>query len=68
MVILNSIKARKKTFLSDPNWILLPWANRPKDMHQKLLDVAVELPTVLEEFDMIKNGKLAVQNPTRENL
>lgn len=56
MIIVNSMRSRKKTFLSDPDWLQKPWANRPKDIHQALLDIGAKLPTVLEEFDMVKFG------------
>ena len=46
--------ARQACFLSEPEWLTLPWKNHPKNMLHKMADVMVFLPVVLETYDHLQ--------------
>lgn len=57
--ILTTLRAstgRKACFLSQPQWLTIPWNNHPKNMQHKLVDVMVFLPVVLETYDTMKTN------------
>jgi hypothetical protein len=45
---------RKKTVLSDQEWKTTSWNYYRKTPKDKLIDVLVEMPTLLEEFDVLQ--------------
>ncbi|KAE8151650.1 putative C6 finger domain protein [Aspergillus avenaceus] len=53
---------RKPTFMASKEWLTVPWAGDapPKDILQRLLDVAVDIPGYLSQIDefsaMLKNS------------
>lgn len=49
-----ALKRRERTPLANPDWQQIPWTYHPKDLLQKLLDVMIQLPAILAEFDAIK--------------
>lgn len=49
-----ALKRRERTPLANPEWQQIPWTHHPKDLMQKLLDVMIQLPAILAEFDAIK--------------
>jgi hypothetical protein len=49
-----ALKRRERTPLANPEWQQIPWTYHPKDLMQKLLDVIIQLPAILAEFDAIK--------------
>ncbi|KAM7210273.1 hypothetical protein V8F06_014352 [Rhypophila decipiens] len=48
---LSSILQRKKLVLSDPSWKTVPWKVTPKNLKDVLVDVLVDMPGLVEEFD-----------------
>lgn len=56
-VTIVALKRRERTPLADPQWQQIPWTYHPKDLRQKLLDVMIQLPAILAEFDAIKAVK-----------
>ncbi|EED12247.1 conserved hypothetical protein [Talaromyces stipitatus ATCC 10500] len=54
--VLRSLILRKSTFLSKAEWIEAPWSSRPKNSYHKFLDLAAEVPDLLEQIDSISTG------------
>jgi hypothetical protein len=46
---------RKKSFLSDLRWKTVPWKYRAKSQKDTLLDILVNIPTLLEECDLLRS-------------
>ena len=46
-----SAKHRKKLFVADPAWKTIPWTGRPKPQRDHLLDLLLDIPGILEEYD-----------------
>ena len=55
--IIAALKRREYTFLSEPEWKQVPFTRKQKDIRQELLDILVELPSLLAEFDRVKELK-----------
>lgn len=55
---------KKTSYLSKPEWKTIPWRLRSKTLLDKLLDVFVDVPTILEEFNQL----LAIKDPTSSDL
>lgn len=56
-ILYSAILRRKKTFLEDPEWLEVPWRAMPcKTYHDRLVDLAVSLPGILEEFDKLRSA------------
>jgi hypothetical protein len=53
--IISAIRQRKRSILSDPEWKLLPWINRQKTSKDALYDILVDVPTVLENADLMRD-------------
>lgn len=51
---ISAMRTRKKTVLSDQEWKTTPWNYYGKTPKDKLIDVLVEMPTLLEEFDVLQ--------------
>jgi hypothetical protein len=51
---ISATRTRKKTVLSDQEWKTTPWNYYGKTPKDKLIDVLVEMPTLLEEFDVLQ--------------
>jgi hypothetical protein len=47
---------RKKTVLSNPEWKNIPWREIPKTPKDFLIDILVEMPTLLEDLDIAKDS------------
>lgn len=48
---------RKRTFLDDPDWLTIPWRDLPcKTYFDILIDHAVKIPSLLEEFDTLRSS------------
>lgn len=57
--IISTIRAstaRKRSFLSEPQWLSVPWQNHPKNMLHKLVDVMVFLPSIFEGYDDVETS------------
>ena len=48
-----ALSARTGTFLSGAEWMTKPWSNRSKDAIDMAMDVLVQIPGVLEEWETI---------------
>lgn len=48
-----AIRSRKKSVLSNPDWKTIPWEQHAKTQKDKLLDILIEIPTLLEESDIL---------------
>ncbi|KAH7137893.1 hypothetical protein EDB81DRAFT_76298 [Dactylonectria macrodidyma] len=53
--IINDIQLRRPSFLSEPAWKNIPWLEEPKDPKDVLLDVLVDIPGILGEFDSMQS-------------
>jgi hypothetical protein len=51
--VLKALKLRKSTFLSRQEWTSTPWLSNTKDKFQQFLDLAVVIPTSLEQVDSL---------------
>ncbi len=54
LITIRYSTARKACFLSQPQWLTLPWKNHAKNMLHKMMDVMVFLPEVLETYDNLQ--------------
>ncbi|KAK2787101.1 hypothetical protein FQN52_007367 [Onygenales sp. PD_12] len=61
----SAIQARKRTVLSNPEWKTVPWREIPKTPKDRLIDIFVEIPTLLENLDIMRGCQEA---DTREAL
>jgi hypothetical protein len=52
--------ARKRTPLAEPAWMMIPWSKSSKTHKDKLVDIFVEIPSLLEDLDHLK------QSPTEQ--
>ncbi|KAM7186037.1 Sterigmatocystin biosynthesis regulatory protein [Rhypophila sp. PSN 637] len=48
---LSSILQRKRLVLGDPAWKTVPWQLSPKNLKDVLVDVLVDMPGLVEDFD-----------------
>ena len=55
-VTIRASTARKACFLSQPQWLTIPWRNHPKNMQHKLVDIMVFMPVVLEMYDNVQES------------
>jgi hypothetical protein len=55
--ILKSMTNRKSTFLSEAQWIQVPWSLQPKNSFHRFLDLAAEVPSLLEQADALPRVK-----------
>lgn len=56
MQVLRSLTVRKSTFLSKAEWIDVPWSSGAKSSYHKFLDLAAEVPSILEQIDSLSAG------------
>ncbi|KAK2795132.1 hypothetical protein FQN51_000551 [Onygenales sp. PD_10] len=61
----SAIQARKRTVLSNLEWKTVPWREIPKTPKDRLIDIFVEIPTLLENLDIMRGCQEA---DTREAL
>jgi hypothetical protein len=50
--------SRKSTFLSNPEWISIPWSLTLKNSFHQFLDLAAEVPGLLELVDTLPSATL----------
>jgi len=54
-ILFSAIVRRKKTFLTDIEWLTIPWRDVPvKTYHDILIDHATRIPGLLEQFDNLR--------------
>lgn len=53
-----AIASRKKTFLANDDWKTVPWSadGHPKDILHLLLDISVDIPEFLGNYDALKSA------------
>jgi hypothetical protein len=56
MQVLRSLTLRKSTFLSKAEWINVPWPQGAKNSYHQFLDLAAEVPSILEQIDSLAGG------------
>lgn len=56
-ILFSAILRRKKTFLAQQEWLSIPWQSMPcKTPHDVLVDIAADLPGLLEKFDLLRSS------------
>ena len=45
--------SNKRTFLSDPAWLTVPWTEEPKSPRDDLIDILVQIPALFEDIDIL---------------
>ncbi|KAH7018443.1 uncharacterized protein B0I36DRAFT_388652 [Microdochium trichocladiopsis] len=64
-----AIKLRKKVFLAEPRWRTVPWLYYKKSPRDRILDILIDLPTMLEDLDSMKSISSAMaQRKHREQI
>lgn len=53
---MRSLALRKSTFLSKAEWIGIPWPQGAKNSYHQFLDLAAEVPGILEQIDSVSAG------------
>ncbi|KAH7144321.1 hypothetical protein B0J13DRAFT_42182 [Dactylonectria estremocensis] len=53
--IFHGLGQRQATFLAQPEWIEKPWETTPKDHHDLLMDLFLQLPSILSKIDALDN-------------
>ncbi|KAH8670100.1 hypothetical protein BGZ60DRAFT_375305 [Tricladium varicosporioides] len=49
----SSLLTRKKSILSHDEWKTIPWSLQPKTPKDQLTDILVDIPSLLEDFDIM---------------
>jgi hypothetical protein len=49
-----AMRRREPCVFASPEWMTLPWMNRSKDIKDEIIDLMVQLPGMMGEFDDIK--------------
>jgi hypothetical protein len=55
-ITISACTTRKWCFLSEPQWLTVPWKNHDKNLLHRLLDVMVFLPHLLERLDFLETN------------
>jgi hypothetical protein len=53
--VFDALRRRKSTFLADPEWRDNPSKHEPYDLYGELWDLIVDLPSILEQADILSN-------------
>lgn len=67
-IIMTALLQEKRTFLSDPIWKTAPWTYYPKTPRDHLLDIFVDIPSVLEGVKAMKAWKSEAKKAEYEYL
>jgi hypothetical protein len=51
---ISAIRERKRSVLSNPEWKTVPWTQNQKTVKDILLDIMIDMPGLLEEFDKME--------------
>ncbi|KAL1648405.1 hypothetical protein SLS58_002158 [Diplodia intermedia] len=54
--MIQAARARKKSIFSEPEWKEVPWQAIPKTPKDALLDIMLDLPTLMESLDNLVEG------------
>ncbi|PYH40047.1 uncharacterized protein BP01DRAFT_427354 [Aspergillus saccharolyticus JOP 1030-1] len=66
--IAGSILLRRPSFLVHPDWMKVPWAHKPKDLLQQLLDIGAEVPCYLFQIDKYQSQVASGQSSYEDLL
>ncbi|KAF1984725.1 hypothetical protein K402DRAFT_455606 [Aulographum hederae CBS 113979] len=53
--MIAAITSRKTSFLGQPAWKEIPWTNHPKSLKDELLDIMLDIPSILELDDFLRD-------------
>ncbi|KAF4541032.1 C6 zinc finger domain containing protein [Lasiodiplodia theobromae] len=56
-MMIQAARSRKKSVFSEPQWKEIPWQVIPKTPKDALLDIMVDLPTLMEKLDNFVEGE-----------
>jgi Fungal specific transcription factor domain/Fungal Zn(2)-Cys(6) binuclear cluster domain len=56
LITIRASTARKACFLSEPQWLTVPWRNHPKNLQHKFIDIMVFLPVIMETYDNLESN------------
>ncbi|GAB1313194.1 hypothetical protein MFIFM68171_03404 [Madurella fahalii] len=62
---LSAVLRRERLVLGTPEWKTIPWQTIPKDFKDILVDILVDIPGLVEDFD---NMQLCAEESKREGL
>jgi hypothetical protein len=52
-IVLTSMLQRRSSFLASEDWCTIPWQTRPKQAWQRVVDILVQVPGLIEEADKL---------------
>ncbi|PVH83515.1 hypothetical protein DL98DRAFT_412750 [Cadophora sp. DSE1049] len=67
-MLLEYMQKRKSTFLTDAEWLRVPFSVEPKSSMQTLLDAASPLPGLLEKFDRFCENDSIVESASTPEI
>lgn len=68
-ILFSAILRRKKTFLAQQEWLTVPWQSMPcKTYHDVLVDLAVNIPGLLEDFDRLRSSSAPGMHAALQDL
>ncbi|KAH7417884.1 hypothetical protein BKA64DRAFT_653068 [Cadophora sp. MPI-SDFR-AT-0126] len=67
-MLLEYMQKRKSVFLTEADWLRVPFSMEPKSSMQTLLDVASPLPGLLEKLDELSENRPAVQSSSVDEI
>ncbi|KAH7020906.1 uncharacterized protein B0I36DRAFT_367382 [Microdochium trichocladiopsis] len=53
---ITACTTRKRTFLNDQQWRTVPWSVKPKTSRDLLIDILIQIPPILEDYDALKKS------------
>lgn len=53
--VINGVISRKQIAISSPAWKLIPWQVQPKTSKDEMIDILVDLPTMLDRLDVLNS-------------
>ncbi|KAH8884133.1 hypothetical protein GQ53DRAFT_405389 [Thozetella sp. PMI_491] len=48
--VFRGFQNRSTSFLAEKDWLDLPWASKPKDYHDQLIDIMLRLPKIMTQL------------------
>jgi hypothetical protein len=52
-----AILQRQSTYLATEEWMTIPWETTPRTYFDRLVDMSVQIPGLLERFDLVRDRK-----------
>ncbi|KAJ6783309.1 hypothetical protein PWT90_02544 [Aphanocladium album] len=53
--VVGDIAKRRRSKLAEPAWKSVPWQRQDKSLKDKLVDILMDIPGLLEDLDMVKS-------------